>query len=104
MRNPISVAMAVMLGLVLLLGLPACGAGSSDAHPGHGVVTHLDAAARTVTLDHEDIAGFMKAMTMTFDVAPGVALDGIDAGAEVDFRVKLEGGVYTVTEIRRVGS
>ncbi len=104
MRDPISVAMAVMLGVVLLLGLPACGGESSDAHPGHGVVKQVDAAARTVTLDHEDIAGFMKGMTMTFHLAPGIPLDGIEAGAEVDFRVKLDGDVYTVTEIRRVGS
>ena len=42
----------------------------------------------------------MKAMTMTFNVAPGVALDGIGQGTEVDFRVVEEGGVYTVTEMR----
>jgi Cu/Ag efflux protein CusF len=57
-----------------------------------------------VTLDHEDIPGFMKAMTMTFTLAPDVALDGIDPGAKVDFRVKEEGGVYTVTAIRGSGS
>jgi Cu/Ag efflux protein CusF len=57
-----------------------------------------------VTLDHEDIPGFMKAMTMTFTLAPDVALDGIDPGAKVDFRVKDEGGVYTVTALRGSGS
>ena len=40
---------------------------------------------------------------MTFDVAPGGELDGIDRGAEVDFRVKEERGIYTVTETRPAG-
>ena len=51
-----------------------------------------------------DIPGLMKAMTMTFDVAPEVALEGLEPGAEVDFQVKYEGGAYVVTELRRSGS
>ncbi len=101
MRNLNTTAAA--LGLALLLGLSACGGGSSDGHPGQGVVMHLDVDARRVTLDHEDIRGFMKGMTMTFHVAPGVELEGIDRGVEVDFRVKEDRGSYTLTEIHRVG-
>ena len=104
MRDLGATARAASLGLVLLLGLTACGGGSSDGHPGHGVVMSLDVEARSVTLDHEDIPGFMKGMTMTFNVAPDADLEGIDPGAEVDFRVKEDGGVYTLTEIRRTGS
>lgn len=82
-----------------------CGAETGAAVPAraHGVVKKLDVGARTVTLDHGDIPGLMKAMTMTFDVAPGVALDDLRPGAEVDFWVKEEGGTYTVTEIHRSG-
>ena len=57
-----------------------------------------------MTLDHGDIPGFMKAMSMAYDLAPGVELEGIDPGATVDFRVKKDGGAYIVTEIRRSGS
>ncbi len=61
-------------------------------------------ALRAIALcRHDDIPGFMKGMTMTFDVAPGGELDGIDRGVKVDFRVKEERGIYTVTEIRPVG-
>ena len=104
MRDLQSAAWTALLGLLLVIGPVACGGASSGDHPGHGVVKELDAEARTVTLDHEDIPGFMKGMTMTFDLAPDVALKGIGPGAEVDFRVKEEGGVYTVTEIRASGS
>ena len=90
------------LGIVLigvLLGLAACG-GSSEGHVGHGVISYLDAATRKVTLDHDEIPGFMKAMTMMYDVAPGVPLEGLEPGIEVNFWVKEDGGAYSVTEIR----
>ncbi len=86
-------------GLLLLLA-----AAAQTAHAeGAASLQSVDTGARTVTLDHEDIPGFMKGMTMTFHLAPGVELTGIAQGAEVDFRVKEERGVYTVTEIRRTG-
>lgn len=93
----------VAILVVALLAAPsACGGGTSEA-PGHGVVMAVDADARTISLDHEEIPGLMKAMTMTFRVAPGVSLAGLEPGAAVDFRVKEEAGVYTVTEIRAAG-
>ena len=104
MRGLQTAVWTALLGILLVIGPAACGGASSADYPGHGVATEIDAEARTVTLDHEDIPGFMKAMTMTFTLAPDVALDGIDPGAKVDFRVKDEGGVYTVTAIRGSGS
>ncbi len=104
MRDLQRTAGMAALGFVLVLALAACGIASSEGHPGHGVVEAVDADARRVTIDHEDIPGFMMGMTMAFDVAPGVSMEGIGQGTEIDFRVKEEGGVYTVTEIRRSGS
>jgi len=97
------IARALALGLVLALGSAGCGSGSTsaDGHPGHGIVAGIDVAARTVTLDHDEIPGLMGAMTMTFQVAPGVPLDAALEGAEVDFRVEQEAGTYTVTALRR---
>ena len=82
----------------------ACGVTSPDGHSGTGIVKEVDTSARKITLEHEDIPGLMKAMTMTFHVAPDVPLEEVAPGNEVDFRVKEERGVYTVTEIRRQGS
>ncbi len=104
MRHLQRTARTISIALVLMVGGAACGEDSSHGHPGHGIVKSLDADARDVTLEHGDIPGLMKAMTMTFKVAPGVALDEIRQGAEVEFKVKEDGGVYTVTEIRRSGS
>lgn len=103
MRNLRGIVWVVALGIGVAVAASACSGASEGGHPGHGIVESIDANARKVTLDHEDIPGLMKGMTMTFDVAPGVPLDGIEPGAEVDFKVEEEQGTYTVTEIRRSG-
>jgi Cu/Ag efflux protein CusF len=84
------------LGLALAL---ACGAAPDGR--GQGVVQSVDPQARQVSIDHGDIPGVMKAMTMTFEVAPGIPLEGLEAGAEVDFRVEEQRGVYTLMELTR---
>ncbi len=94
----------VALGIGLAVAASACSAESTEDHPGHGIVKNVDADARKVTLEHGDIAGLMKAMTMTFDVAPGVSLETLEPGASVDFKVKEERGTYTVTEVQPTGS
>ena len=104
MRNLIRTEWVIALAITLAGAAFACRDASPEGQRAHGIVESFDAGARKVTLDHEDIPGLMKAMTMIFDVAPGVALEGLRPGIEVDFWVKEEGSVYTVTEIRRLGS
>jgi protein SCO1/2 len=74
------------LGLLLVLAAPFAPACRSEAkpapdasrHPVRGRVVKVDQASRTLTLAHEDIPGFMPAMTMEFVVlekdAPLLAL------------------------------
>ena len=87
-----------------MIALSACGCAGSDGNLVAGVVENVDLDSRRVTLDHEEIPGLMKGMTMTFDVAPDVVLEGLRPGTKVGFAVKVEGGAYVVTEIRRSGS
>ena len=87
--------------LVLALGALACGGNRADGHPGHGVVQAVDVERGEVTIDHDDIPGLMKGMTMTFEVPDRSLLGGIGAGDAVDFSVREEGGRYLVTAIRR---
>ena len=91
--------MKAALGTLLVtLLLGACGGDTAD-HPGHGVVVSIDAAKGEITLDHEDIPGLMKGMTMTFE-ADHALLAGVEPGQEVDFRVREESpGRYVVTAI-----
>ena len=91
-------ALALATGLLL----SACGDEPAKTHPGRGVITAVDPAAGTVTIDHGDIPGFMKAMTMTFEVSDSAALSSLEPGQEVDFRAKHEAGRYLVTEVQLV--
>lgn len=88
------------IAFVFAVGASGCGGSETGPHPGTGIVKGVDTGARKITLDHDDIPGFMKGMTMTFQLAPEVDLAGIAPGEEVDFRVEEKGGVYTVTEVR----
>jgi len=87
-----------ILSAVLVAAHVACG-GSATEGSGTGVVRGVDAAHATVTLEHGDIPGVMKAMTMTFEVTDRELLEGVDVGEEVDFHVRYADGKYTVTEI-----
>lgn len=58
---------------------------------------------RIFTLDHDEIPGLMMGMTMTFHADPAL-LVSVEAGQEVDFRVREEGTrryVVTAIEPRR---
>ncbi len=66
-----------------------------------GKIVSLDAGKKVVTLDHEDIPGFMKAMTMEFSVADAKVLDGLKAGDVVQGKIKSEGGTYALTSLEK---
>jgi Cu/Ag efflux protein CusF len=88
---------ACLFAVVLALAGLGCGGGGDEA-ASRGVVVSVDAAKGEITLDHEDIPGLMRAMTMTFQAAPEL-LAGIEAGQPVDFRVRYAGGRYELTAI-----
>ncbi|MEO2089630.1 MAG: copper-binding protein [Gemmataceae bacterium] len=66
-----------------------------------GKVVSLYPTKKLVTLDHEDIPGFMKAMTMEFPVADAKLLDGMKAGDAVRGKITVEGGSYAVTSLEK---
>jgi protein SCO1/2 len=97
-------AWGVALLVAAALGATTCGSEPEGGYPGHGIVMSVDAQARQVTLDHDDIPGLMQGMTMTFELAPEVSLEGIGPGSRVRFTVRREGRTYTLTELRPSGS
>jgi Cu/Ag efflux protein CusF len=86
------------LATTLLLAL-ACG-GSTNEGDGTGIVRALGAGGASVTLEHGDIPGLMRAMTMEFAVAKPEQLVGVEVGETVAFHLVHEGGAYTITQLR----
>jgi Cu/Ag efflux protein CusF len=55
-------------------------ASPSETFVVQGVLRGIDFAGRSVTVEHEDIAGFMPAMTMPFDVKTMAEVESLKAG------------------------
>ena len=80
-----------LLALLLLAAFvaPACRREAAPAgarrYPLEGKVVEVDVASRKVTIAHEDIPGFMPAMTMAFAVLEkdAVLLRGVGPGDEI---------------------
>ena len=68
-----------------------------------GVIRKVDPAAGTVTIDHEDIPGYMLAMEMTNGVADPELLTAVKAGDKVDFEILRDGSKITFTKFTKTG-
>lgn len=100
--------LAVAVAAVALAGCQNPSGSSASSKPAGakvyevtGKVVSLDPATKAVTLDHEDIPGFMKAMTMEFPVADAKVLDGMKAGDAVRGTITADGGSYAVTSLEK---
>ena len=91
------------MSLLLLVGATACAPDPSDAPAGpetyEAVGTVVSVEGEHVLIDHEDIPGFMDAMTMTFAVSDPSLLDGLEEGTRVSFRIVVDGASYTIDHI-----
>jgi Cu/Ag efflux protein CusF len=91
--------------LILALTLTGCSRTGDDAkekvYDVKGKVVAVDAEKKSVTLDHEEIPGHMKAMKMPFPVANAKLLEGIIAGDQVHGKFKFEDGKRTIFELMK---
>ncbi|CAG0982514.1 hypothetical protein MYXO_01937 [Myxococcaceae bacterium] len=94
--------LAILRGMLFTVALAGPVWSGEISHQGHGVVKEVDAAAGTVTIDHDEIPGLMMGMTMAFSVSDPKLLDGIAPKQVVDFQLRDENGRYVVTEIQPV--
>jgi Cu(I)/Ag(I) efflux system protein CusF len=76
--------------------------GAAKTGDSTGVVTAVDTAAGTITLDHQPIPGVgWPAMTMTFKAAPPSLLAGVKTGDKVRFSVRIQGDNNQVTALAK---
>lgn len=74
---------------------------SAEQYPIRGQVTAVSPQGSTITIDHEDIEGFMKAMTMEFQVDSPQVLEGIEQGDQVQGQLIRKDGQYIITELQK---
>ena len=67
-----------------------------------GKVKAVEPDKKSVTLDHEEIPGFMQAMEMKFSVENAASLTDIKVGDQVHGKLKVKsGGDYVLTDLRK---
>ncbi|OMH33638.1 copper-binding protein [Motiliproteus sp. MSK22-1] len=79
--------------------------GEMDAMPvpATGVIKEVVSSANKIKVQHEPIEAWkMGAMQMTFELAPGLDINSLEAGQKIHFMVKSPStGKYVITEIMR---
>ena len=99
---------------ILAVGCNPSPAGSKSADPPtpganprifqvKGVVLEVKPRDKTVTIKHEEVPGYMPAMTMPFDVKDTNELAGIEAGDPVSFRLRVTDTEGWIDQIRKIG-
>jgi protein SCO1/2 len=94
---------------VLSLGLILFAAGCSKAPDQRtftlqGQVQSLDAAHKLVIVKHEEIKGFMPAMTMPYEVAEASAMNGLAPGDLINAKLVVFSNGAHLTDIKKVGT
>jgi protein SCO1/2 len=92
-----------LIPVVLLAGAVACGATPARRYELRGQVLAVDRAKLEITIKHEDIPGFMPAMTMPFRVKDGRLLDGRAIGDLVSATLVVEESDAYLTTITKTG-
>ena len=69
---------------------------------GHGVVKSIVANGKGVRIAHQDIPGFMQAMTMEFEVKDPAFLSGIQAEDAVTFTIEKTSQSLYITALNRI--
>jgi protein SCO1 len=98
----------VLPGAFLAVMLAGCGSENGGPREAadkdyeiKGNVVAIAADRSSVTLDHQDIPGLMKAMKMEFRVADPKSLDGFSLGDRVRGRLKAGSGDYVITRLEK---
>jgi Cu/Ag efflux protein CusF len=96
-----SYAFVLLATVVLVVGSCKGGQHAVKIYDGAGVVVSVDHNTGTVEINHEDIEGFMPAMTMPFKAVRPSLLDKIEPGDKVEFKLRDDGSGVVLVKIEK---
>lgn len=107
MQRPSRPVLAAVLAAVLV-ATAGCGPRTGDpagprTFPVQGVVVELGDTPGDARIRHEEIPGYMKAMTMSFSARPTNALDGLKPGDRIAFTLVDTGNDGWIEGVSRIG-
>lgn len=68
-----------------------------------GLIKKIDAENGKITIDHEDIPGYMSAMQMTESVGDRSILQSLKTGDKINFELERTGANLLITKITKIG-
>jgi protein SCO1/2 len=93
------------IGILLTALLSGCArAEPPRQYPVKGQVLSVDADGRKLVVAHEDIPGFMPAMTMTYPVATDTALAAFAPGDLITATLEVSDAQGTLTKVTKTGT
>ena len=98
MRIPVTFAITIVIALLV-----AASCSKSRRFELRGQVLAVDPAKKELTIKHEDIRGFMPAMTMPFAVRDERLLQGREAGELITATLVVEENAAYLSDVRRTG-
>src|SRR6266542_3902983 len=93
----------LVLGLCLAFSLSACGKSDERTFTLQGQVLSLEPARKLLTVKHEEIKGFMPAMTMPYEVRDTRLLDGLAPGDLINATLFVVSNGAYLSAIKKVG-
>jgi Cu/Ag efflux protein CusF len=90
----------VALGVLLLLPAVHAQSGKKE-HPFRGKVEKVDAKAKTLSVNGEDVPGWMMAMTMTYGVDKADVINHVKVGDQITAKVH-DGDFKTLYDVQVV--
>jgi protein SCO1/2 len=82
---------------------PSATVARTNVFQGNGIVVEVNRPAKSVTIRHQAISGYMGPMTMPFDVLSTNDLAGIEPGDPISFRLSITATEGWVDQIRITG-
>jgi protein SCO1 len=99
-------SLSCFIVLAVTLGLTACAKKPSDAHEYtlQGQVLSLTTDRKEANIKHEDIQGFMPAMTMPYKVRDAKEFEGVAAGDLINATLVVEASDAYLKAVKKVGT
>jgi Cu/Ag efflux protein CusF len=100
-RHRARFAIAVGVMLTLCLSMTHAQQTAKKEHPFRGTIQKIDVKARTLTVDGENVEGWMSAMTMVYEVDKDDVIGKVKAGDQITAKV-YEGDYKTLHGVQVV--
>lgn len=78
-------------------------AADTQIYRSKGIITAINKEKNTITIDHEDIPGYMPAMEMDRPVKEKAMLEIVEAGDKVDFEIERTGSKIAFSKLTKTG-